>query len=135
MLECSVYNQYRYYCDLFCFGPASRFYYCHFHMWVRYIDTTKIMVLKFVWDCSDFTKYSYYCDFLCLGQYCVLVIAIITGERGILILQKIRFGVCHCWYCILVYDDSIILLCFILNWPMVQWWNYALLNGVMVKWG
>ena len=62
--DCSVFTQYSYYCDLFCLGPASHICDCHFHMWVRYIDTTKITVLRFVWDCSVFTQYSYYCDFV-----------------------------------------------------------------------
>ena len=40
----SVFNQYSYYCDLFCSGPASRLPHRHIHVWVRYFDTTKITV-------------------------------------------------------------------------------------------
>ena len=48
-------------------------------------------------------------------QHCIFVISIVTGECTILILRKLRFGVCHCWYCLLIYDGSVILSCFILN--------------------
>ena len=49
-------------------------------------------------------------------QHHIFVIAIITGECAILILQKLRFGVSHYFYYLLIYDDSVILLCFILNY-------------------
>ena len=64
--------------------------------WV--INICLIIVTSFVWV-----------------QHCVFVIAIVTGECAILILWRLRFGVCHSCYCLLIYDDSIILLCFILN--------------------
>ena len=67
------------------------------------------------------------------GPRCVFVVAIFTGECAILIPRKLHFGVCHHWYSLLIYNDSIILLCFILNWPMAQWWNGGWWNGVMVK--
>ena len=53
------------------------------------------------------------------GQHYVFVIAIVTGECAILILRKLRFGVCHCWYCLLIYNDYVILLCFILNYHRI----------------
>ena len=65
--DLSVFNQYIYYCDLFCSGPSLLLRDRHPHRWVRYIDTTLITVIRFVWDCSFFTQYSYYCDFFCLG--------------------------------------------------------------------
>ena len=42
------------------------------------------------------------------------MIAIVTGECNILILRKLWFGVCHCCYCLLIYNDSVLLLCLIL---------------------
>ena len=41
----SVFNQYSYYCDLFCLGAAYCIYHRHHHVSVSYSDTTKIMVL------------------------------------------------------------------------------------------
>ena len=49
------------------------------------------------------------------GHHCVFVTAVVTGEWYIFILQTLRFCVYYFCYCILVYDDSVILLCFILN--------------------
>ena len=40
----SVFNQYSYYCDLFCLGTELRLCRRHCHVWVRYLYTTKIMV-------------------------------------------------------------------------------------------
>ena len=40
--DCLVFTQYSYYRDLFCSGTALRLRNCHHHVWVRYIDTTKI---------------------------------------------------------------------------------------------
>ena len=48
-------------------------------------------------------------------QHSVFGIAIVRGECTILILQKLLFCVFHCWYCPLVYDDSVIVLCIILK--------------------
>ena len=62
-----VFTPYSYNCDFFCSEPASRLRERHCHGWVRYIDTTKITVLRFVWYHLVFTQYSYYCDFFCLG--------------------------------------------------------------------
>ena len=106
----------------------------HRHGWVRFIDTTKITVLRFLWDCSVFVLNTVIIvTYFVRGQHFVLVIAIVTGECAILILQKLRFVAFHCCYCLLIYDDYVILLCFILNLPMVQWWNGGWWNGVMVK--
>ena len=41
---CLVFIQYSYYSDLFCLWTASRLRNQHFHVWVWYIDTTKITV-------------------------------------------------------------------------------------------
>ena len=45
--------------------PASRLRERHCHRWVHFIDTTKITVLRFVWDCLVFTQYIYYREFFC----------------------------------------------------------------------
>ena len=42
--DSSVFTQYSYYRDLFCLGTASCLCDFHHHVWVRYIDTAKIMV-------------------------------------------------------------------------------------------
>ena len=42
--DCSFFTQYSYYCDFFCLRPALRLRDRHCHMWVRYIDTTKVTV-------------------------------------------------------------------------------------------
>ena len=49
------------------------------------------------------------------GQHWILDITIVAGDWNILILQKLRFGVCHCFYCLLIYNNYVILSCFILN--------------------
>ena len=48
-------------------------------------------------------------------QHCVFVISIFMCECAVLIIQKLLFGVCHCCYCLLIYDYSIIVLCFIIS--------------------
>ena len=40
-----VFTPYIYYCDFFCLGPALHICDCACHMWVRFIDNTKIMVV------------------------------------------------------------------------------------------
>ena len=42
-------------------------------------------------------------------QHCVFVISIVKYECALLILRKLRFSVCHRCYCILIYNDSVIL--------------------------
>ena len=49
------------------------------------------------------------------GQHHVFVIAIGTGECAILVLQTLQPGVRHRCYCLLIYNYSVILLCFVLN--------------------
>ena len=44
MWDCLVFTQYSYYHEFFCWGCASRLRNCHRHVWLCYIDTTKIMV-------------------------------------------------------------------------------------------
>ena len=46
---------------------ASRLCGHHCHGWVRYIDTKKIAVLRFVGYRLVFIQYIYYCDFFCSG--------------------------------------------------------------------
>ena len=68
-------------------------------------------------------------DYFVQGQYCVFMIAIVTGECAIMMLQKLQFGVCYLCYCILIYDDVIILLFFFLN---DQWRHGEMVDGEMV---
>ena len=63
-----VFTQYSYYRDFFCSGPASRLCGRHCHGWVRYIYTTKIMVLMLMWYRLFFTTYSYYRDLFFWGS-------------------------------------------------------------------
>ena len=65
---------------------------------VQFLINTVTIVTSFVWV-----------------QHCVFVIAIVTCECAIFIPHKLRFGVCHRCYCILIYNDFFILSCFILN--------------------
>ena len=81
-----------------------------------FVSHTVIIVTYFVWY-----------------HHRVFIIATVTRKCAILILRKLWFGVCHCCYCILIYDDYVILLCFILNWPILKWCNGGWWNGVMVK--
>ena len=118
-----VFTQYIYYRYFFCSWPLSRHHVRHRHGWVRYIDTTKITVLRFVWDCLVLLNTVIIVNSFVWGQHRVFIILVVTCERAILILQKLLFGVCHWCYCLLIYDNCVILFYFILNWPMVQWWN------------
>ena len=128
-----VFNQYSYYRDLFCLGLASCLRERHHHRRVCYIDTTKTTVLRVVWYWLFYIYTFIIVTYFVRGQHCVFVISIVMCECAILIPRKLRLRVCHCWYCLLIYDDSFIILCFILKWPMVQWWNGAWWNDVMVK--
>ena len=65
MWDLFVLTQYSYFRELCFLGTASLLRYCYCHGWVRYIDITKITVLRFVWDCSVYNQYSYYCYSLC----------------------------------------------------------------------
>ena len=42
-------------------------------------------------------------------------------ECAILIPHKLRLCVCHRCYCILIYYNTVISLCFILNWQLLSW--------------
>ena len=59
------------------YSPSLRFFLCEI---VQFLPNEFIIVTSFV-----------------QGQNCVFVIAIVTCECAIPILQKLRFGVCH-WY-------------------------------------
>ena len=65
---------------------------------VHFLLNTIIIVISFV-----------------LGQHRIFMVYVATGECIILILRKLQFGVFHCCYCLLIYDDYNILSCFILN--------------------
>ena len=80
----------------------------------------KLRYSRFVRDCSVFTQYSYYPDYFVYGQHHVFVISIIKNECAILILQQSWLGLFHSCYYLLLYNDSVILSCFILKLPMVQ---------------
>ena len=67
------------------------------------------------------------------GSNGVLSIVIVTCECAILIIRKLQLRVYHHCYCLLIYDDTVILLCFFLNWSMVQWRNGWWLNCEMAK--
>ena len=49
------------------------------------------------------------------SRHRVFMIAIVEGKCAILMQQTLQFNVCHRFYCLLIYDDSVILSCFILN--------------------
>ena len=104
---------YSYHCDFFCSRQAPRFCDHHHHKWVLYIDTTNIMVLRFVWDWSVFTQYSYHCEFFSLGP------ALRLCNRHRHGLLRYIDSVCHCYYFLLINGKYVILLCFIL----CSWWN------------
>ena len=110
-----VFNKYSYYCDLFCLGPASRLCEHRCHVWVHYIDTAKDTVPMFVWYRTvNITDSSVW------GKLCVFVIVIVMCKCALFIIRKLWLRVCHWCYCILIYDDTDISLCFILNWPILQ---------------
>ena len=48
-------------------------------------------------------------------QHCLFMINVVMDECTILILRTLQFCVCHCCYCLLIYNDSVLLLCLILN--------------------
>ena len=75
----------------------------------NFLLNTVIIVTSFVW-----------------GKNCVFLISIVMGKCATLILQKLRFGVCHCCSCILIYNDYIILL------KTDQWCNGEVVDGEMV---
>ena len=54
------------------------------------------------------------------GHHCVFVVVIVTSGCAMLIINKFWFGVCHRFYCLFIYNYSVILLCFVLNWPIVK---------------
>ena len=124
MWYCSVFTPYIYYCDFFCLGPASHLRDCHYHVWLRYIDTTKITVLRFVWDCSVFTQYSYYCDLYCLGP-----------------TLRLRNCYCHWWLSYINTTKNTVWCMSLLLLSIDIWWfcyfimfNFKLTNGAMMKW-
>ena len=129
MCDIFVLTQYSHYRDFFCLAPASRLCGFHHHRWVHYIDTTNIEVFRFVWDCSVFNRYSNYWDLFCSGPSFCFFDHHHHGWVCYIDTKKIWFGVCHCFCFLLIYYNSFILLCFILNWPMVQWWSGGWLNG------
>ena len=104
--------------------PSLRLCKRHRHRWLRYIDTTKITVWRFVWDCSVFTQYIYYHDFFCLGPS-----------------YRLRNCHCHVWVRyidttkITVWCMSSLLLSIDLLWLCYFiMFYFKLTNGAMVKW-
>ena len=69
----------------------------------------------FAWFCSVFFLYSYYCELFCSEAAWRLCDCHCQGWVRYINTTKIRFGVCHCCYCQLIYDDSVIILCIIIN--------------------
>ena len=121
--DISVLTQLSYYCDFFCLGPASCICDHHLHRWVRYIDTKnygfKVCVRLF-----SFYSVQLLLWLILFGDSIkFFIITIVMYECAILIPRQLWFCVCHCCYCLLIYENVVILLCFISNWPMVQWWN------------
>ena len=62
-----------------------------------------------------FVSYFFFYVLLVQQELGFKVNAIVTGEFAILIPQKLQFGVYHRFYCLLIYDYSVILSCLILN--------------------
>ena len=60
-----VFNPYSYYRDFFCLGPRLRFCNRHCHVWVCYIDNTKITVacISFLLLSTDLRQYWYFIMF------------------------------------------------------------------------
>ena len=84
----------------------------------------KITVSRFVSDSLVFTQYSNYCDFFCSRPSLRLRNHSCHGWFRYIDTMKLRFCVFHRCYCLLIYDDYVILFYFILNWC----------NGAIVKW-
>ena len=66
-------------------------------------------IVKFFFHIAIIVKY------FVPGQHGVFVIVTVRGECAVLIWQKLLFGVCNFCYCQLIYDDSVIALCIIIN--------------------
>ena len=116
-----VFTQYGYHCDFFFWGPASCLRERHCHGWVRYIDTTKITVLRFVWYRLFFTQYSYYREFFCSGPASSL-----RNRHRHVWVRYIDTTIITVW-CI-----SSLLLSIDLQWfcyAMVKWWMVKCFNG------
>ena len=124
MWDIFVFTQYSYYRDFFFLEPAPRLRERHCHRWVRYIDTTKIVILRFVWDRSVFTQYSYYHELFYLGT-----------------ALRLFNHHCHGWVFyidtkkITVWCMSSMLLPIYLRWfYYFILFYFKLTNGAMVKW-
>ena len=129
MLDILVLTQYSYYCEFFCLGPASHICDRHCRGWVRYIDTTKITVLRFVWDCSVFTQSIHYCDFFWFGPSLHLrnnhhhgwMHYTDTTNITVWCISLLLLSIHLWWFC------YFIMFCFKLtNGAMMKWW--------MAKW-
>ena len=124
----SVFTLFIYYCDLFCSGTASCIRYLHRYGWVRYIDTTKITVLRFVWDSSV----SYYHDFFCSGpalrlrnrhrHVWVRYIDTTTTTVACMLLLLLSIDLRRLCYFIMFYFK-------LTNGAMVIWWMVKWCNG------
>ena len=129
----SVFNQYSYYCDLFCLGGSLHPRERHCHGLVHYIDTKTITVLIFLSYCLVFIQYIYYRDFFCLGPASHLrncyrhlwVRYIDTTKIKVACMSSLLLSIDLLRYCYFV-----IFYLKLTNGAMVngEWWN-----GVMEK--
>ena len=61
----SFFTPYSYYHEIFCLGPALCLHNCHFHVWVRFNDNTKITVacMSLLLLSTDIQRYWYFIMF------------------------------------------------------------------------
>ena len=93
-----------------CLEPASCLCERHCHRWVRYIDTAKITVLSLVWYRLVLIQYSCYRGLFVSGPASRLCNQYRHVWVRYIDTKKLRLRVCHCWYCLLIYKEYIILL-------------------------
>ena len=115
MIPSSLY-QYSYYRDFFCLGPASRLRDRHRHVWVRYIDTTKITV----WCMSSILIHTTYFSVYTIWSselYRAIVSYITTpGQQVSAILWNITITVwCLCVIVQFLLNTVIIMTSFVLG--------------------
>ena len=112
--------------------PSSHLREHHCHGWVRFIDTMKIMLLRFVWDSSVCTQYSYYHDFFCLGpalHHCnhhrhVWVRYIVTTKITVWCMSSLLFSIDILWF---YYFNMFYFK--LTNGIIVKWWMVKLCNS------
>ena len=93
---------------IFCLEPALRLCDRHCHGWAHSIDTTKVRfeglcdIILFVFNTVIIANL-----FVC-GQHLVFVISIVTCECDLFILRKLWLRVCHHYFCLFIYNESVI---------------------------